>query len=227
MENLTKQIQALFAANSDTEYAKQQSAYMRNKFEFYGLSSPIRKELVKDFLSKNFLIHQPNIDKLLKELWDMPQREFQYTAGEIIVKLANEKAVGYISNYEYFISHKSWWDTVDLIAPNAVGQHFQIYPQIILATVDKWIKSENIWLQRSALLFQLKYKKQVDLDLLFSIINSLKHSKEFFVQKAIGWVLRECSKTYPEKIIEFVEYTKLATLSEREALKYLKNKNLI
>jgi 3-methyladenine DNA glycosylase AlkD len=227
MEDLTLEIQKLFAANKDDEYAKQMSAYMRNKFPFYGLRSPIRKELVKDFQSKKFLLGLPKINLVLRELWELPQREFQYTAGEMIVKLAKERPVDYIAEYEYFITNKSWWDTIDLIVPKGLGEHFKIYPQIIPATVDKWIESENIWLQRASILFQLKYKKEVDLDLLFSIINRLKGSNEFFVQKAIGWVLREYTRYYPEKIVGFVENNELANLSRREALKYLKNKGLL
>jgi 3-methyladenine DNA glycosylase AlkD len=83
-----------------------------------------------------------------------------------------------------------------------------------------------MWLQRTCLLFQLKYRKHTDVDLLVGFIMLLRNSKEFFIRKAIGWSLREYSKTNPEFVISFVEKNQLSGLSEREALKWMKAKGI-
>lgn len=85
------------------------------------------------------------------------------------------------------------------------------------------MNSDNIWLQRTCLPFQLHYKDQSDVMLLGSIIMSLAKSDEFFIQKAIGWVLREYSETDAQAVINFVENNELPKLSMCGALKWLKN----
>jgi 3-methyladenine DNA glycosylase AlkD len=126
--------------------------------------------------------------------------------------------------YEYIITHKSWWDTVDFIASNLIGSYFKHFPHEKQTFIDKWLASENIWLQRTALLFQLKYKNQIDESLLKYIITNLLGSDEFFINKAIGWILREYSKTNPTWVTGFVTETDLHPLNKREALKWLSSK---
>ena len=120
------------------------------------------------------------------------------------------------------IINKSWWDTIDFVSPKILGKYFEIYPEEIEKTIQKWLNSNNIWLQRSCLLFQLKYKNKLNKFLLKKIINSLSNSNEFFINKAIGWILREYGKTNKNWVINFIKETDLNKLSVREGLKYLK-----
>ncbi|HMP98599.1 MAG TPA: DNA alkylation repair protein, partial [Cyclobacteriaceae bacterium] len=117
---------------------------------------------------------------------------------------------------------KSWWDTVDLIAAKMAGNYFRIYPEQKNKYIKKWRNSKNIWLIRSAILFQLKYKTETDFNLLSDIILQHQDSNEFFIQKAIGWVLREYAYTDAAKVKKLVQTHKLKPLSMREALKHLK-----
>ena len=126
-----------------------------------------------------------------------------------------------INLFEFMVTHKSWWDTVDYIANKLMGAYFREFPEKRHEYVRKWIASNNIWLQRSALLFQLKYKSDLDPELLGSTIRQLLGSKEFFINKAIGWVLREYSRTNPEWVKEFADMTELQPLSAREALRLM------
>jgi 3-methyladenine DNA glycosylase AlkD len=103
-----------------------------------------------------------------------------------------------------------------------VGVFFQKYPEFISPCTNKWIRSKNFWLQRTTILFQLNYKEKTDETLLFDTIKKFTGSTEFFIQKAIGWALREYFKTFPEKVIRFVNETPMAPLSKREALKIIK-----
>ena len=99
------------------------------------------------------------------------------------------------------IVSKSWWDTVDVLSPHIMGYMFSTYPKLIPQYSDLWIEDENIWLQRSAILYQLHYKGGTDEERLFRYIIRRANSDEFFVQKAIGWVLRE----YAEKLTQSVK----------------------
>jgi 3-methyladenine DNA glycosylase AlkD len=128
---------------------------------------------------------------------------------------------------ELMITEKSWWDTVDLLATHCAGSLFRNHPELISSVTEEWMNSGNMWLQRTCLLFQLKYKKDTDLELLTDFIERLNGGKEFFINKAIGWVLREYSKTDADWTIRFIESHELAGLSEREGLKWLRNKGVI
>jgi 3-methyladenine DNA glycosylase AlkD len=197
---------------------------MKHKFEFYGLKSPERKAIQKAFFLKNHLPDKNELSQITKSLWRKPQRELQYCAQELAFKYIKKVEENDIKLYEYMVTQKSWWDTVDFIASNLMGNYFKIYPHLRKSYASKWLASGNIWLQRSALLFQLKYKEDVDESLLSRTIHALLGSNEFFINKAIGWVLREYSKTNPEWVVAFTSQTKLHKLSKREALKWLKNK---
>jgi len=154
-------------------------------------------------------------------LWDLPHREYQKAALDILENVKKTLLPTDMEWLEKLIVTKSWWDTVDALAPNIMGYLFQTFPELIQQYPENWIESDNIWLQRSAILFQLKYKLETDDELLFRYILRRADSNEFFVQKAIGWVLREYAKTEPEKIRTFVEQHELKALSRREALKHL------
>ncbi len=122
---------------------------------------------------------------------------------------------------KYLIISNSWWDSIDFISPKLVGYVFKTYPELIPTYTDKWIESDNFWLQRSAILFQLKYKQNTDFELLKSIILRLNTEEEFFIRKSIGWALREYSKTNPKAVKDFIENNELKPLSAKEGLKFI------
>jgi len=161
------------------------------------------------------------LDEILLALWNEPEREFQYAALFLLEKNTKKLTSEHIELAEKLIITKSWWDTVDYLAANIVGTILKKQPKLISTYAEKWIHSNNIWLQRTALLFQLKYKKETDELLLYRYIRTCISSKEFFIQKAIGWVLREYSKVDPDSVIRFVESEDLPALSRREALKVI------
>ena len=210
-----------FAQHASPKIALEQKAYMRNQFEYYGLKATERREIQKPFFVKEYLPKKDELDNLVKSLWEKPQRDYQYFAQELAFKYVKQFEKKDIALFEYMVTHKSWWDTVDFIAAKLMGDYFKKFPDQRAVYVEKWLNSNNIWLQRSALLFQLKYKENLDTTLLSSIINSLLGSKEFFINKAIGWILREFSKTNPKWVIEFTSKTALSNLSNKEALRLI------
>lgn len=225
MQYLNPLIQS-FSKHKNNDYAFWMKKYMRNQFEFYGLRSPERKELSRLFIKENGYPESHDINEVIKELWSLDEREFQFFAIELLGKMKKKTDASAIELYEYLITTKSWWDTVDSIAAGLLGYHFIRFPEQILPYTQKWMDSGHMWLQRSALLFQLKYKKETDFDLLTRYIIRLMHSQEFFIRKAIGWTLREYSKTEPASVIDFVKQyeDQLSGLSKREALKVIERR---
>lgn len=208
--------------HANPKIAAEQKAYMRNQFEYYGIKAPLRRKIQHPFLVKQYLPLKDDLETLVHLLWSKPQRDYQYIAQELTQKYVKHFEENDIKLLEYMVTHKSWWDTVDFIAVNLIGSYFKKFPEQINVQIEKWLRSNNSWLQRAALLFQLKYKQELDTQLLSKTINHLVGSKEFFINKAIGWVLREFSKTNPKWVVEFVNKTNLNSLSKREALRLLK-----
>ena len=194
---------------------------MKDKFAYFGINSPIRKEISKPLLLRDVIPRIDHIPAIVRELWDQPQRELQYFALELLQKHARHSPSNWINLYEDLITSKSWWDSVDGLAANQVGSHFKKYPHQIAEYTTNWMDSHNIWLQRTCLLFQLKYKDETDFELMKSFIEPLAESNEFFIKKAIGWALRQYGKFYPQIVLEFVEKQAMSNLSRREALKHI------
>lgn len=214
-----------FEAAAHTENAEQMTAYMKNNFEFYGLKSPLRKQIQRPYLLKKTLPPKDVAIEILLKTWEKPQREWQYFGCEFIAKYKKELAPEDLNWIQHIITHKSWWDSVDFISSHLLGAYFGQFPERIMPTIEEWAKTDHLWLHRSLLLFQLKYKKQTQTDILENVILLWIDRKEFFIRKAIGWVLREYAKTDSKWVIDFVNKYKdrLSPLSKKEALKHLTN----
>lgn len=222
-----KDLLQVFSEQADPENAFQMKKYMKGKFNFFGIKAPERKELSKIYWKHHGYLPDANPVKAVKWCWESDQREFQYFAMDSLAKIAKNPTIDFIEMYEFMVINKSWWDTVDFIASNLAGPYFIKFPKEISSTTKKWMKSNNIWLQRTCLLFQLKYRDRTDTSLLEDFINPLSGSNEFFIQKAIGWALREYSKNNQDWVTQFVSNNSLSNLSKREALKWMKNKSVI
>ncbi|MBC6316832.1 DNA alkylation repair protein [Listeria grandensis] len=218
MDSYTEKLIAFLRSRALPEEKIAMEQYMRNQFVFLGLRSPLRRAVYREFVAEQ---GKPR-DSLAvaKVLYEQPEREFRYIAIDILVKDVKKQSRESIDFYEQLVVTDSWWDTVDLLAGTLVGGHFQVYPELIEAYNTKWIDGENIWLARTAILFQLKYKDKTDAALLFANCEKWLESEEFFIQKAIGWALRQYAKFEPDAVLSFVESHDLATLSRKEALKH-------
>jgi len=227
MHKYIKPLVKSFRVNANPVNAEPMAKYMKNLFPYLGIKTPKRKELFRDFIKENGLPEISELKQITLDLWNLPEREFQYVALGILRKFTWKWDEDFIDLFEQMIITKSWWDSVDGIASWLVGEHFKRFPNLRDKDIDKWMKSNNMWLQRTCLLFQLSYKEKTDEALMGSIIMSLNGSKEFFINKAIGWILREYSKTDAQFVINFVGNNELSYLSKREALKWLQNQGRI
>jgi len=208
----------LFYENKNDDIAVPMAKYMKNKFPFLGIKTPERKELSKDFLKERK--KDKEVDwEFIFHCFELPEREFQYLAISYMDTVKNLFTIKDMDNIERIIKTKSWWDSVDSIS-HIVGYICLKYNEVREKYVNKWIYSENIWLKRVSILFQLKYKEKTDTEFLTKAILNNAETNEFFVDKAIGWALREYSKTNKKWVREFINNSRLSKLSIREGSKY-------
>ncbi len=212
----------------DSHRAIAMKQYMRNQFEFFGVTSFPRKELFSNWkkeLPKN--LRREERWELIYELWEKDEREYHYVAMDW---LNSFKTVDLHENddehLKFLISNKSWWDTVDLLSSNVLGKFGQRFPEKMFDVIEQWSEEDSFWLHRSTIIFQLRYKSRTELNTLSKQIIRFQGNKEFFIQKAIGWSLREYAKMDPNWVINFVEENGIIGLAKREALKHLVSKKV-
>ena len=215
-----KDLEKTFQESSNSENAVAMEKYMKNHFSFYGIKTEKRRILFKEVWKENQIEISENARSIAKELYSKKQREFHYCGIEILMKELKKKYQKEdISFIEFLITSHSWWDSVDVISKYILGEYLMQFPEETEKVIEKFSNSENIWLNRSTILFQLGYKQKTNLDLLFALCQRHSNSDEFFIRKSIGWALREYAKTNPSAVIRFVETNNLKPLSKKEALK--------
>lgn len=220
-QELISELRVQLERVADQKVREGASAYMRNQFDFFGVKTQLRREISKTLINQTKIFSEKQLISLCKLLWKQPEREFQYVACDVLIKNADRLSVEFVTNQaQWFITNKSWWDTVDAIR-NPIEVVIAKNPQLRKLT-DQWIKTENIWLVRIAIIHQLKLKDKTDLTRLEKYCALRANDTEFFIAKAIGWALRSYSYTNPKWVNEFISaHPELQPLSKREALKVI------
>lgn len=218
---MIEEIREIINNHRDETKSKKMSAYMKNQFLFAGIPMNELKELVKDVLRK--YAKSPLDWGEVYALWKEEYREYQYVAIEYITKHRNELTTSDLDNLKYLIIHKSWWETVDSI--DAFVGELVLKDDRLKEKMLIWARDDNIWIRRVAIDYQQRFKEKTDTDILEKVIVLSLGSKEFFINKAIGWSLREYSKTNPTWVIDFLgKYKdKISSLSYKEASKYIRS----
>jgi len=215
----TVKIVEIYEKNANRKLAKRMESYMKNHFSFLGIPKPLRAELSKQFLKDKTKSKRIDWDFVF-QMFDMKEREFQYLAMEYLRKLEKTMQKSDIELLEKLILSKSWWDSVDTLAL-LVGVLCQKHPELKEEVLESWMTNSNIWLKRVTLIFQLKYKNETDNEFLKKTILRNNLTEEFFLNKAIGWALRQYSKFNPDWVKIFIASHSLSPLSIREGSKYL------
>lgn len=220
---LVEQLATVLSNARNPIRAPQAEAYMKNHFSFFGMETSIRRSIQKVWLNEvNQITDREERWELVHILWEKDEREFQYIAIDWMNTWPKKTLHPHDADeFKWIISQKSWWDSVDSIASNVLGKWAKIYPETARETFEEWRYESSFWLQRSCLIYQLKYAKTVDTAYLEDLIQQLLPNKEFFIQKAIGWSLRQLSKFEPETVKEILERHPLKGVALREASKYL------
>ena len=220
-----KQLRNDFEKVADKEVAEGAAAYLRNQFEFLGIKTPLRRDLSKELINQTKSFSEKELITFCKELWAQPEREFQYVACDILAKNAKRLSSGYVKrDAKWFITNKSWWDTVDSIR-TSVEIVVAANPELE-STMFEWIESKNIWLVRSALIHQLTLRTKTNSTRLFALCELKAEEKEFFIAKGLGWALRSYSYIDPKAVKKFIkDHSELTPLAKREGMKAINRKS--
>lgn len=213
---LIEVLRAEFSMQADPKIAEGARAYMKDHFSFFGIMATPRRAIIKSAVQ--VLRKEPDINwDFVFECFEQEEREFQYTALDYLRKSHKKLTAEHLSQLKSLIISKSWWDSVDALAIE-VGVLILMDPSL-KNDMREWAVSHNMWIKRVAIIHQLKFRQKTDKALLSFCIEQNLGSKEFFINKAIGWALRTYAEVEPNWVIAFCETHALAPLSRKEALR--------
>ncbi|MFD6229706.1 DNA alkylation repair protein [Streptomyces sp. NPDC060232] len=221
-DTLLERLTGTYAAAADPVRAEAMAAYMKHVAPFLGIPAPLRRELSRTVTKNTPRPSEADCAALALRCWRLPEREYHYFAVDYLRRHADRCTCALLPVVRHLITTVPWWDTVDLLAAHTVGPLVAADPDLA-PVMDEWIGSEDLWLARTALLHQLRYKDATDTGRLFAYCRRQAGHPDFFLRKAIGWALREYAKTDPDAVRAFVDAERavLSRLSVREALKNL------
>lgn len=224
MAQLIAKLRKELAQAGDPKRAPQMQAYMKSEMPYHGVSSPLAKQIFRRVLTPLEFGNAAEWKRAVCELWDKAKyREERYGALHLC-KTRNARPFqtpSALPLYEKLIVSGAWWDFVDDIASHSVSDLVKGHPTKLKPVMRRWAKDRNLWKRRTSILCQLPFRAQTDLDLLYACIEPSLGSKEFFLNKAIGWALRQVAWTNLKEVQRYIKQNedRLSPLSKREALK--------
>lgn len=214
------EMKKIFEAHADKENAVSMAKYMKDNFPFYGISAPDRKKLYSNFIKREK--KSKEIDwNFLNQCYEDDHREFQYLAYDYLLAMKQYVNFEDIVTIKKYVITKSWWDTIDFLC-KVIGD-VGLRDNRVEDLMEAWSKEDNIWIKRTALEYQLCLKEKTNVQALDRIIHNCLGTNEFFINKAIGWALRDYSKVDSEWVKAFIENNKdkMSSLSIKEGSKYI------
>ena len=226
IERIRRLVGEALRAAADPLRAPQQQAYMKSEMPFLGVTVPQCRRIAGAVFEANPLPDAGAWEAAVLDLWrTASHREERYAAVELLLFkrysrwLEPERA----PLIEELVVTGAWWDYVDAIAGRGMGAMLAAHPRPVKPLLREWAEDDDVWKRRTAILAQLRARRETDRQLLADVIRPSIAHPEFFLRKGIGWALREFSKTDPDWVVAFVEsHAGLSSLSRREALKYLR-----
>jgi 3-methyladenine DNA glycosylase AlkD len=225
MNPLVSELRKEMKKASDSAKAVPMQAYMKTSQPFYGIPATPHRQIFRQAIRKHPIQSRDEYEQAIEELWAGKYREEMYQALEIAEHCITYQDEREWAFYEKLVQTATNWDTLDWIVGKLVST-LVLRHRKFERVLKIWADSENFWVRRASLLAHLHHKEETNTKLLAATILKLAHEKEFFIRKAIGWVLRDYSYTNPDWVREFVEKheTELSGLSRREAFKQILRK---
>ncbi|WP_327247564.1 DNA alkylation repair protein [Streptomyces sp. NBC_01320] len=221
-DTVLTRLTVVYPRAADPGRAASAAAYMKHVAPFLGITAPQRRALSRTVLDGTGRPDEADCAAVALRCWELPEREYQYFAADYLRRHAPRCSPGFLPVVRHLVSTVPWWDTVDVLAADVAGPLVAAGPEL-KAVMDEWIEDDNLWIARTALLHQLRYRDATDAERLFGYCLRRADHPDFFIRKAIGWCLREYAKTDPWAVRDFVEGARdrLSPLSVREAMKHL------
>jgi 3-methyladenine DNA glycosylase AlkD len=221
---LIRALRRALAGAADPGKAPGMQAYMKSEMPYLGVSTVPLRKATKAVLAAHPLESFEDWRDTVLSLWRKARyREERYAAIELAgcSRYRKFQTLDTLAMYEEMITSGAWWDFVDTIASHQIGELLRRYPAEMAAILRQWAQCDNLWKRRSAILAQLHFKRDTDLDLLYDCIRPSLGSPEFFLRKGIGWALRQYAWTDPREVQRYVRQHEavLSPLTKREALK--------
>ena len=221
---LLPQLRKALRLAGDPVRAPKMRSYMKSALPYHGVPTPLLRQICKATFKDVWFETASQWQAEVLGLWrDARFREERYAA---IYLTGDKRAQSFqtpsaMKMYEELIVTGAWWDYVDEIASHRVGPILRNHPAPMRRKMLSWSKSNNLWKRRTAIICQLGFKADTDLPLLYACIEPSLGSREFFLQKAVGWALRQYAWTDAAEIKKYVQINRvrLSALSYREALK--------
>ena len=227
-DDLVERFGAALVSRRDPGRVPAMEAYMRHQYTFLGVAAPAQQAAYREATAGlPRRLPEPLVVAVAEELWRRPEREHQYLACHLVNRHAASPSstAALLGTLEGLLSTRQWWDTVDSLATHAVGDVVRRNPEL-RTTMDRWVRGDDMWLSRSALLHMNRWREATDREWLFATCLRLAGHRDFFIRKAIGWALRELTKTDEAAVVGFVAANgdELSGLSRREALMWLERR---
>ncbi|MFN8041379.1 MAG: DNA alkylation repair protein [Acidimicrobiales bacterium] len=216
-------VRAGLAAAADPRRAPAMAAYMRDQFPFFGVTAPERRRLLRAASAEVGPLGPDDVLAAARDLWLGDERELQYAGMDLLRAHARSLPTEALPALAWCATTKPWWDTVDDLAQHTIGALVLADRGRLRPVLDAWAAGPDLWLARTAILHQNRYRDDVDDEQLFAYCTLRAGDTDFFIRKAIGWALRERSRRNPDGVERFVHEHRdeLSGLSRREALKHL------
>jgi 3-methyladenine DNA glycosylase AlkD len=229
-QKLIRELREALRELADPAKAPVMQAYMKSAMPYLGIQAVPFRKATKAVLAAYPLDSFEDWRDTALALWRGARyREERYAVIELVGYRSYQKfrTLDALPLFEEMITTGAWWDYVDPIASQRIGELLRRYPKEMRAILRDWAVSETIWKRRGAILAQLKFKGDTDLKLLYACIQPSLARPEFFLRKGIGWALRQHPWTDPEEVIRYVKANEklLSPLSQREALKNIRRPN--
>ncbi|GGP25551.1 DNA alkylation repair protein [Silvimonas amylolytica] len=219
------QYEAALTPAADPVRADKMAAYMRGHFVYLGIATPQRRLLTRPLeKAARDKLTEPELLTLADALWQKTEREYQYAACDLLERVERLLTPTALPVLLALVTQKSWWDSVDTLASHGVGRLVARHPHLV-PQIDALVEEDNLWLRRTAIIYQLGWKERTDVPRLFDACLRNASHPDFFIRKGIGWALREYAWTAPDIVRDFLAEHghRFSPLSVREASKHLMN----
>ncbi len=223
---LVRDLRARLAAEADPARAPGMQAYMKSELPYHGVAAPACRVIFREALATHPLPDRATWLATVHELWDdATHREERYGALALVRhrRYAAYRDHDALPLYRHLVVTGAWWDLVDDVATHLVGPLLLAQPTDVRPALVGWATDPDRWLRRTSVICQLGATEATDLGLLALAVEANLDDRDFFLRKAIGWALRQYSRTDPAWVRAFVaaHHDRISGLSRREALKHV------